>query len=74
LYFFLGCNLDSLLFYIRLSLIAYLFIWVRGTLPRFRYDKLMYLAWKRFLPISLNYLLFFLGFKLFILSMDIVSR
>jgi NADH-ubiquinone oxidoreductase chain 1 len=65
---FLGCDLYSLLFYIRLSLIAYLFIWVRGTLPRFRYDKLMYLAWKRFLPISLNYLLFFIGFKLFILS------
>jgi NADH-ubiquinone oxidoreductase chain 1 len=29
------------------------FIWVRGTLPRFRYDKLMYLAWKIFLPVSL---------------------
>jgi NADH-ubiquinone oxidoreductase chain 1 len=36
------------------------FIWMRGTLPRFRYDKLMYLAWKRFLPISLNLILFFI--------------
>lgn len=34
------------------------FIWVRGTLPRFRYDKLIYLAWKRFLPISLRLILF----------------
>nr|URX53836.1 NADH dehydrogenase subunit 1 [Glyptotermes sp. 13 AB-2022a] len=66
---FLGCDLSSLLFYIKLSFISYLFIWVRGTLPRFRYDKLMYLAWSGFLPISLNYLLFFLGIKLFILSL-----
>nr|URX52876.1 NADH dehydrogenase subunit 1 [Glyptotermes sp. 2 AB-2022a] len=65
---FLGCDLDSLMFYISVTFISYLFIWVRGTLPRFRYDSLMYLAWKSFLPLSLNYLLFFLGFKLFVLS------
>jgi NADH-ubiquinone oxidoreductase chain 1 len=66
---FLGCDLGSLFFYIRVSFVSYLFIWVRGTLPRFRYDKLMYLAWKRFLPLSLNYLLFILGFKLLVLSL-----
>jgi len=33
---------------------AFLFIWVRGTLPRIRYDKLINLAWKRFLPLSLS--------------------
>nr|URX54187.1 NADH dehydrogenase subunit 1 [Neotermes sp. 5 AB-2022a] len=66
---FLGCDLDSLFFYISLSFISYMFIWVRGTLPRFRYDSLMYLAWKSFLPLSLNYLLFFLGVKLFILNL-----
>nr|URX53849.1 NADH dehydrogenase subunit 1 [Postelectrotermes sp. 2 AB-2022a]URX53888.1 NADH dehydrogenase subunit 1 [Kalotermitidae sp. 1 AB-2022a]URX53940.1 NADH dehydrogenase subunit 1 [Kalotermitidae sp. 1 AB-2022a] len=65
---FLGCDLSSLLFYVKLSFISYLFIWVRGTLPRFRYDKLMYLAWSGFLPLSLNYLLFFSGISLFILS------
>ena len=32
---------------------AFAFIWVRGTLPRFRYDFLMNVAWKYFLPISL---------------------
>lgn len=37
--------------------LAFLFVWVRGTLPRFRYDKLIYLAWKCFLPFSLIYLL-----------------
>nr|URX54070.1 NADH dehydrogenase subunit 1 [Paraneotermes simplicicornis] len=66
---FFGCDLDSFFFYISLSFVSYLFIWVRGTLPRFRYDKLMYLAWSSFLPLSLNYLLFFLGIKLFLLSL-----
>nr|YP_009229038.1 NADH dehydrogenase subunit 1 [Opisthoplatia orientalis]ALS20329.1 NADH dehydrogenase subunit 1 [Opisthoplatia orientalis] len=65
---FLGSDLNSLIFYIKLSFISFLFIWVRGTLPRFRYDKLMYLAWKSFLPLSLNYLIFFLGFKIFLFS------
>nr|UMR55039.1 NADH dehydrogenase subunit 1 [Theretra japonica] len=55
----------SLIFYLKLSLISFLFIWVRGTLPRYRYDKLMYLAWKSYLPVSLNFLLFFLGLKIF---------
>jgi NADH-ubiquinone oxidoreductase chain 1 len=35
-------------------------------MPRFHYDKLMYLAWKRFLPLSLNYLLFFVGVRCFV--------
>lgn len=60
---FLGCNLNSYNFFIKVTLICFLFIWVRGTLPRFRYDKLIYIAWKSYLPISLNYFLFFLGFK-----------
>nr|UAT98052.1 NADH dehydrogenase subunit 1 [Ambulyx tobii] len=55
----------SFFFYLKLSFISFLFIWVRGTLPRYRYDKLMYLAWKSYLPVSLNFLLFFLGFKFF---------
>nr|QZH43607.1 NADH dehydrogenase subunit 1 [Coboldia fuscipes] len=63
---FLGGNLLSLFFYLKLCFIAFVFIWVRGTLPRFRYDKLMYLAWKSFLPLSLNFLMYFIGLKLFI--------
>jgi NADH-quinone oxidoreductase subunit H len=31
----------------------FVFIWIRGTLPRFRYDQLMYFAWKRMLPLAL---------------------
>lgn len=55
-----GYNL-SLFFYFKIIFISYRFIWVRGTLPRFRYDKLIYLAWKIYLPLSLNFLFFFLG-------------
>lgn len=61
---YLGGNLFSFLFFFKLRFISFLFIWVRGSLPRFRYDKLIYLAWKRFLPISLFYLLFFCSLKL----------
>nr|QNN85702.1 NADH dehydrogenase subunit 1 [Bengalia sp. DZ-2020] len=64
---FLGSDLFSIFFYIKLTFVSFMFIWVRGTLPRFRYDKLMYLAWKNFLPFSLNFLLFFVGFKIFLI-------
>nr|WGO58145.1 NADH dehydrogenase subunit 1 [Symploce tubercularis] len=65
---FLGGDINSFFFYVKLSLLSFLFVWVRGTLPRFRYDKLMYLAWKSFLPLSLNYLIFFLGLSIFFFS------
>ena len=64
---YLGGYRITLLFYFKIRLISFLFIWVRGTLPRYRYDKLMYLAWKRYLPISLNYLIIFIGLKIFLL-------
>lgn len=64
---FLGGNINTLLFYVKLIFLSFIFVWVRGTLPRFRYDKLIYLAWKSFLPFSLNFLIYFLGFKIFLL-------
>nr|NP_008698.1 NADH dehydrogenase subunit 1 [Anopheles quadrimaculatus A]P33502.1 RecName: Full=NADH-ubiquinone oxidoreductase chain 1; AltName: Full=NADH dehydrogenase subunit 1 [Anopheles quadrimaculatus]pir/T12010/ NADH2 dehydrogenase (ubiquinone) (EC 1.6.5.3) chain 1 - Anopheles quadrimaculatus A mitochondrion [Anopheles quadrimaculatus A]AAA93552.1 NADH dehydrogenase subunit 1 [Anopheles quadrimaculatus A] len=66
---FLGSDIYSLMFFFKLTFISFVFIWVRGTLPRFRYDKLMYLAWKSFLPLSLNYLFFFVGLKIFFISL-----
>nr|UPL65997.1 NADH dehydrogenase subunit 1 [Isometopus sp.] len=59
--FFMGGDMYSMLFYFKWVFLGFCFIWVRGTLPRFRYDKLMYLTWKIFLPISLSYFLFFVG-------------
>nr|YP_009487627.1 NADH dehydrogenase subunit 1 [Anopheles costai]YP_009487874.1 NADH dehydrogenase subunit 1 [Anopheles forattinii]YP_009487978.1 NADH dehydrogenase subunit 1 [Anopheles nr. costai SP02_17_3]AWB98224.1 NADH dehydrogenase subunit 1 [Anopheles costai]AWB98354.1 NADH dehydrogenase subunit 1 [Anopheles costai]AWB98575.1 NADH dehydrogenase subunit 1 [Anopheles costai]AWB99004.1 NADH dehydrogenase subunit 1 [Anopheles forattinii]AWB99511.1 NADH dehydrogenase subunit 1 [Anopheles nr. costai SP02_1 len=66
---FLGSDIYSFMFFLKLTFISFIFIWVRGTLPRFRYDKLMYLAWKSFLPLSLNYLFFFVGLKIFFISL-----
>nr|ASY98040.1 NADH dehydrogenase subunit 1 [Heterochaeta sp. JZ-2017] len=62
---FLGSDLNSFMFYVKLMFMSFLYIWVRGTLPRYRYDKLMYLAWKSFLPFSLNFLIFYLGLMIF---------
>ena len=39
---------------IKTILLATLFIWIRATLPRIRYDNLIYLTWKRFLPFRLR--------------------
>ncbi len=40
-------------FLLKITFILFCFIWVRATLPRYRYDQLMRLGWKVFLPISL---------------------
>jgi NADH-ubiquinone oxidoreductase chain 1 len=56
---FLGSFFRSIVFFLKLNFIAFLFIWVRGAFPRYRYDKLMFIAWKRYLPVSLNFLMFF---------------
>nr|YP_009732587.1 NADH dehydrogenase subunit 1 [Idiocerus salicis]QHS71306.1 NADH dehydrogenase subunit 1 [Idiocerus salicis]WEP24861.1 NADH dehydrogenase subunit 1 [Idiocerus sp.] len=63
---FMGANFDSLFFYLKIVFLCFFFIWVRSSLPRYRYDKLMYLAWKSYLPISLNYLFFFFFIKMMI--------
>nr|APX39835.1 NADH dehydrogenase subunit 1 [Apteropeda ovulum] len=63
---FLGANLINFIFFVKIVFMSFFWLWVRGTLPRYRYDKLMYLAWKSYLPISLNYLLFFCSMKMFI--------
>lgn len=70
-FIFLGGDIISWLFFLKVVFISFLFVWVRGTLPRFRYDKLIYLAWKGFLPVSLNYLFYFFGLKLWIFSLII---
>nr|YP_009441811.1 NADH dehydrogenase subunit 1 [Eucinetus haemorrhoidalis]AOY39395.1 NADH dehydrogenase subunit 1 [Eucinetus haemorrhoidalis] len=65
--FFMGGNTLNLLFYLKLSIISFFFLWVRGTLPRYRYDKLMNLAWKSFLSVVLSFFSFYLGLKLMFL-------
>ncbi len=48
-------------FILKILVCLFVFVWVRATLPRFRYDQLMSLGWKVFLPISLGYLVIVAG-------------
>nr|YP_009860536.1 NADH dehydrogenase subunit 1 [Anguis veronensis]API85443.1 NADH dehydrogenase subunit 1 [Anguis veronensis] len=44
------------------------FLWVRASYPRFRYDQLMHLLWKQFLPITLALCLWHISFPIFLLG------
>ena len=44
---------DIAWFFLKIGFLLFVFIWVRATLPRYRYDQLMRLGWKVFLPASL---------------------
>ena len=51
---YMGDDEFNLIFYMKLVFLSFLLIWVRGTLPRYRFDKLIYLCWKRYLPFTFN--------------------
>jgi NADH-quinone oxidoreductase subunit H len=40
-------------FVLKICCLLFVFLWIRATLPRYRYDQLMHLGWKVFLPLSL---------------------
>jgi len=46
---------------LKIALVMFVFIWVRATLPRYRYDQLMRLGWKVFLPVSLGWVVLTAG-------------
>ena len=49
-------------FIVKIMLVLFVFLWVRATTPRYRYDQLMRLGWKIFLPFSLLYVVATAGF------------
>jgi len=51
----------ALWFGLKVAFMAFAFIWVRAAYPRYRYDQLMRLGWKVFLPLSLAWVLFTAG-------------
>jgi NADH-quinone oxidoreductase subunit H len=51
----------SIFFSLKIVFFCYLFILVRAAFPRYRYDQLMDIGWKTFLPLSLSYLIFVTG-------------
>jgi len=46
-------------FLLKVYALLFVFVWLRGTLPRMRYDQLMTLGWKRLIPASLAWLVVF---------------
>lgn len=52
----------NLWFSLKIVVFCFLFILVRAAFPRYRYDQLMDIGWKIFLPLSLSYLVFVTGF------------
>jgi NADH-quinone oxidoreductase subunit H len=48
-------------FILKICLVLFMFLWVRATFPRYRYDQLMRLGWKVFLPLSLGWLVLTAG-------------
>jgi len=56
-------------FGIKIAILLFVFIWVRATLPRYRYDQLMRLGWKVFLPFSLFWVVLTAGVLVY---MDLV--
>jgi NADH-quinone oxidoreductase subunit H len=63
---------SSFWFGIKLLFILFLFIWVRASLPRYRYDQLMQLGWKVFLPLSLAWVIFSASVLVFFSSVNVL--
>jgi NADH-quinone oxidoreductase subunit H len=60
-------------FSIKTIVLTFLFIFVRANLPRFRFDQLMYIGWKIFLPLTLSFIFFFSGFLFSIKGLNIIQ-
>nr|BAE79540.1 NADH dehydrogenase subunit 1 [Mantidactylus bellyi] len=54
--------LTTVLIMTKMSLLTICFLWIRASYPRFRYDQLMHLVWKNFLPITLAFTIFHIMF------------
>ena len=58
-----GHSVGPVWFTVKVLVILYIFVWIRATLPRFRYDQLMDLGWKRLIPAALVMLMVVAGFQ-----------
>ncbi|MEQ9456533.1 MAG: NADH-quinone oxidoreductase subunit NuoH [Alphaproteobacteria bacterium] len=58
-------------FALKIAMVLFVFLWVRATFPRYRYDQLMRLGWKVFLPLSLFWVVATAGF---LIAFDLVPN
>ncbi|SOD72322.1 NADH dehydrogenase subunit H [Jatrophihabitans sp. GAS493] len=64
-YFWSGCNsgwFPVIWFVLKVVACIFVFVWLRGTLPRMRYDQFMHLGWKVLIPINLIWIMAFTSF------------
>nr|YP_010443035.1 NADH dehydrogenase subunit 1 [Phormosoma bursarium]UTD49285.1 NADH dehydrogenase subunit 1 [Phormosoma bursarium] len=57
--------LNTIVIGIKTTLLVFLFLWVRAAYPRFRYDQLMFLTWKSYLPFAIGALCAVISIVLF---------
>lgn len=60
----IGSIIGSIIFAIKTFIIVCFFIWARAAYPRYRYDQLMRLGWKVFLPVSMGWVILSSGIML----------
>jgi NADH-quinone oxidoreductase subunit H len=58
-----GHSIGPFWFAVKVLILLYIFVWIRATLPRLRYDQLMDLGWKRMIPLALAWLMIVAGFQ-----------
>nr|YP_010165833.1 NADH dehydrogenase subunit 1 [Didelphis imperfecta]QRV59767.1 NADH dehydrogenase subunit 1 [Didelphis imperfecta] len=61
--------INSTTFMIKMLILTMAFLWIRASYPRFRYDQLMHLLWKNFLPITLALCLWYISIPISLSSL-----
>lgn len=56
---------SSYIFSFKVCFLCFIFVFIRANLPRYRYDQLMELGWKIFIPVTLAYIFFVAGYLIF---------
>nr|WKT11483.1 NADH dehydrogenase subunit 1 [Ptychadena goweri]WKT11496.1 NADH dehydrogenase subunit 1 [Ptychadena goweri] len=59
--------LSTLLLMVKASILVIFFLWIRASYPRFRYDQLMHLVWKSFLPLTIALTILHISFPISLL-------
>nr|YP_010234450.1 NADH dehydrogenase subunit 1 [Australolacerta australis]QTA72616.1 NADH dehydrogenase subunit 1 [Australolacerta australis] len=62
-------ELFSINLLMKTTLLTLMFLWIRASYPRFRYDQLMHLLWKQFLPMTLALYMWYISFPVFMASL-----
>jgi NADH-quinone oxidoreductase subunit H len=71
-YFLLSMLYDFFLGF-KIILLAFIFVFIRANLPRFRFDQLMFIGWKIFLPVVLGLVIFYPCLFLILGTLDIIQ-